>query len=313
MAGINPTLGVPNCVAVSEEPGNLMVQNSLNAPNWTSGVAYPYGAIAGYSFAPSPWAVGTTYALGQLASFELTDGQYICCISLQASNTGNVPYFGSTYWSYVTTAWDTILGVGNFAIQFQSLVSNNVGNFPYGAGGGSTTILANPYWALCIGTNGSVPNPTQVIGAPYYVEPYYAGASETETTFNRETVNAANNSSGVASSYLQGGFQLVAQALGGNGTVRQDFNVAGALTILNPTLTFSHTTTLQCQVALTTRAGSVLMPGFNQVPALKFTSATVGSMTVNAVTGLLTGVGAGTSVITVTCGGLTASSTYTCN
>jgi len=312
MAGINPTLGTPQAIAQSDELGSLMNDSTLVSPLWNSGIAYPAGMVAGYSFAPSPWAVGTTYALGQLASFQLTDGQYVCCISLQASNTGNVPYFGSPYWSYVSTAWDTILGVGNFALQFQSLVNNNVGNIPYGSGGNSSTIVINPYWQLCFGTNNISPDPTQVIGADYFPPAFYVQNSETETTFNRNSVNAANNITGNPALAVQGGFQLQANP-GGSGTVRQDFNIGAVLTILNPTLTFLHTSTLQVQVSLTTSQGQLILPGWNQIPALKFTSGTPGTAAINPLTGLLTGVGVGTTLVTVTCGTLTATSTYTCN
>lgn len=313
MAGpTNPTLGTPQAIAVGLEPWDLLNDNTLVAPLWISGVSYPLGMVVGYSFAPTVWAVGTTYALGQLVSFELTDGQYVCCISLQASNTGNVPYYGSPFWSYVSTAWDTILGVGNFAIQFQSLINNNVNNNPSGLGGGTATIGLSTAWQICYGTNNLGPDPTQIIGASYFPPLMYPQAQETETTANRETVNAANNTTGNPALAVQGGFQLQANP-GGAGTLRQDFNIAAVLSILNPTLTFVHTSTLQVQIALTTSTGQVLVPGYNQIPALKFTSGTPATATINALTGLLTGVAIGTTLVTVTCGNLSVTSTYTCS
>lgn len=305
---INPTLLPPQAIAFGVEPGDLFDENALTAPLWNAGVAYALGSVASYSFAPSAWAVGTTYAAGQLASFEITGGQYILFMSLTGSNTGNVPaMLGSAYWMPISTAWDTILGVGNFAVQFQSLVDNNYNNIPYGVGGSSTIIGTSAAWALCIGTNAVSPKSTHVPGSSYFPPPFYVSGSETETTFNRETVSVTQGASQVV-----GGFQLVASP-GGSGTGRSDANSIKAVVIDTLSPSFVHTSTFQMSARVTDGNGKTLLPGFNGVPSLKFVSATGATCTVNVLTGLLTGVGAGTSVITVSCGNATATTTATCS
>lgn len=311
---INPTLLPPQALAFGVEIGDLLNDNTLNAPQWVAGTSYAKGALVGASFTPTVWAVGTTYALGQLVSFEITNGQYICFISLQSANTGNVPaMLGSTFWMPISAAWDTILGVGNFAIQFQSLIDNNYNNNPQGFGGSASIVGTSTTWALCIGTNALAPENTQVPGSAYYPPAFYAQGTESETTFNRETVNAANNTTGVAANAVQGGFQLVTQAIGGSGTSRQDFNSIKAVVIQTLSPNFVHTTTFQMGARVVDGNGNTLLPGFNGVPSLKFVSATGATCTVNALTGLLTGVGAGTSVITVSCGATSATTTATCS
>src|SRR4029077_17599620 len=138
-------------------------------------------------------------------------------------NTGNVPaMLGSAFWMPISTAWDTVAGVGNFALQFQSLIDNNFNNNPQGVGGSSSIIGTSAAWALCIGTNNINPESTQVPGSSYFPPAFYAAGTETETTQIREVVSvpAVPYTLGLT---VQGGFQLVASAAG-SGTVRTDTN-----------------------------------------------------------------------------------------
>src|SRR4029077_10359493 len=141
-------------------------------------------------------------------------------------------------------------------------------------------------------------------GSSYFPPAFYAAGTETETTQNREVVSvpAVPYTLGVT---VQGGFQLVASAAG-SGTVRTDTNSIQKVVIQTLSPNFVHTTTFQMSAQLLDGNGKTILPGFNGVPSLAWTSATPAHMSVNAVTGLLTGVAAGTSVITVTCGNVTA-------
>ena len=138
------------------------------------------------------------------------------------------------------------------------------------------------------------------------------GGSETQTYIGPETVTAANQTGGVGSATVQGGFQLVAGSAGTQ--TRVDASSLGSLTI-SAAATFAHTGTFQMQLTLKDARGNVLIPGLGNAgtPAAKWASATGGHMTVDAVIGLLTGVGAGTSAITCTVGNLTATVTMTCS
>ena len=88
-------------------------------------------------------------------------------------------------------------------------------------------------------------------------------------------------------------------------TQRTDFSTIVAKVVVNLPVTFAHTTTGYGTVTVTDNNGNVLVPGQRGIPPLVVTSGTTANMTVSAVEGntfLITGVLAGTSLITASVG-----------
>jgi hypothetical protein len=88
-------------------------------------------------------------------------------------------------------------------------------------------------------------------------------------------------------------------------TSRTDFSTIVAKIVINLPATFAHTTTGYATVTITDNNGNLLVAGQRGIPPLVVSSATATNITATAVEGntfLLTGVLAGTSVITASVG-----------
>lgn len=291
-------------VCVSAVTSNEPDQDSTD---WGSGVS-----ITG------AWVVGTTYAASNVVTY-LNDYY----ISLVGSNTGNTPGVVASegFWakifapaweskgSYPVGAYVTFLGVlylaVNATVSNNPRMSNDLLNTNHGAGGDQpVTVLWDtlgyglqaPYislissnlnhqpdtatadWALTRAFNSDITREGAVTFPPLS----YPAGSESDVWHT--------------SNYFTGGS-------GDSVLTRQDFSSIISTIAVSPSApSFAHTTTQQLTVTVKDAAGNTLNPGHQPgVPLVTFNSATTAKMTVDA-NGLLTGVAAGTSVITITCG-----------
>lgn len=263
--------------------------SAATLPVYAGGTTYALFAVVGYSIAISAWASGTTYGARALVSYTVPGGATYVYRSKKASNTANIPQANSTgNYTARASAWWTPIAVtadvnnsGQYFVGFMSLAGSNVGNTP---------TATSAHWFSVREEDARIAD----TGGPVTYPPFaYPSGTEVET-WATSTGFGGTGTSTVGRSDYNAGFV---------------FNAGTVATISSNhlTLSFSHTTTGTATITIKDAAGTTLTADTGVVPNITVVSSdpTKGTVAVVQSTGVVTvtGVLAGSTTITVACGG----------